>query len=481
MAGVPVLASCQVGSAQRLTSPSSFRRALPIPPLAEAAAQGGGAEALVLTAAPGATRFVPGIRTETWGFNGSYLGPTLRARVGQDVRILVRNALSRTTTVHWHGMHLPARYDGGPHQPIPPGGQWEAEWHVDQPPATLWYHPHPHGETQEHVYRGLAGMFILDPVDGPDPRLPHRYGVDDIPLIVQDKKIDGDGELIFDDGGNEIGLLGDTILTNGQNGAHVRVVAELTRLRILNGSSARSYLFGFEDDRMFHQIASDGGLLPAAVECTRLPLSPAERAEIVVRLSPGERVRLRTFGADLGDVAAPPAFGADDAADVLELRAEERLQASPDLPRQLAALPVLHESEAVREREFVFEGREINGQKMEMDRIDATVEVDTVEVWEVYNRNLFPHNFHVHDVQFQVLSVDGEAPPAHLAGLKDTVYLAPRRTYRLIMKFADYADPGAPYMFHCHLLRHEDEGMMGQFVVVEPGDVAVPPSTDHDH
>ena len=476
----PLLSGCGGGSGQRLISPRTFHTPLPIPPLADSMTEEG-SRRFALTAAPGRSELRPGIETETWGYNGPYLGPTLRARVGEHVHVTVTNKLTETTTVHWHGMHLPAEYDGGPHQPVDPGEQWQAEWVINQPPATLWYHPHPHGETEEHVTRGLAGMFWLDPADGPDERLPHRYGIDDIPLVVQDKKVADDGGLVFDDGGNEIGLLGDLVLTNGVTGAHLTVDAELTRLRILNGSTARSYLLGFDDDRAFHQIGTDGGLMAGPVECRRVPLSPGERAEIVVRLSPGERVRLRTFGAALGDVVSNAAFGGEDTADLLELRARKTLSPSPALPAELAAIAWLDASRAVQERRFTLEDRAINGREMDMERIDATVEVDTIEVWEVYNRNLFPHNFHVHDVQFQVLSVDGGEPAPHLRGWKDTVYLEPRRTYRLAMEFADYADPTAPYMFHCHLLLHEDEGMMGQFVVVNPGETAVLPQSDHQH
>jgi bilirubin oxidase len=106
---------------------------------------------------------------------------------------------------------------------------------------------------------------------------------------------------------------------------------------------------------------------------------------------------------------------------------------------------------------------------MAMDHIDEVVELGSTEIWKVTNNMAFPHNFHVHDVQFQVLSIAGAAPPPELAGWKDTVYLRPNSEYRLIMRFDDYSDPDHPYMYHCHLLRHEDSGMMGQFLVLRPG------------
>ncbi|MFI6796443.1 multicopper oxidase domain-containing protein [Streptosporangium canum] len=142
---------------------------------------------------PGTTQFEDGKPTETWGFNGSYLGPTLRAKHGEKVVVNVDNALTQPSTVHWHGMHLPARMDGGPHQMIAPGEQWSPTWTIDQAAASLWYHPHPHGETEEHVQRGLAGMFFIDDDTTQQARLPHDYGRNDIPLIVQDTKFNNDG------------------------------------------------------------------------------------------------------------------------------------------------------------------------------------------------------------------------------------------------------------------------------------------------
>jgi FtsP/CotA-like multicopper oxidase with cupredoxin domain len=114
-------------------------------------------------------------------------------------------------------------------------------------------------------------------------------------------------------------------------------------------------------------------------------------------------------------------------------------------------------------------GHDINDREMDMTRTDFVATVDTSEVWSVTNTNPLPHSFHVHDTQFRILSIDGDAPPPHLAGFKDTIALEWNRTYRLLVRFDDYADPTTPYMYHCHLLWHEDQGMMGQFLVVEPG------------
>ena len=462
----------------------AFDTPLPVPPLAGSRVEDG-VRVFSLHAREGTHRFRPGMRTPTWGYDGDYLGPTLRARVGERVRVHVHNGLAEETSVHWHGMHLPAAMDGGPHQPIAPGGDWSPEWEVRQAPATLWYHPHPHGRTEEHVARGLAGMFILDPpAHEPVEGLPGEYGVDDLPLVIQDKKLDTGGQLVLDDEGNEIGLLGNLFLVNGVAGGIHQVTTDSVRLRLLNGSTARTYQVGLADRRDMALVASDGGLLESPVDVQTVRLSPGERAEVVVRFRPGERVRLRSFAPHLGDVVVPRVFGGEDEVDLVEFRAAARLARSPALPATLTTVERPSAASAARRREFVLEDRDINGRGMDMDRIDATVTLGDTEIWSVRSRNPFPHNFHVHDVQFQVLAVDGRPPPPELAGRKDTVYLEPHVTYDLVMRFEDYADPRHPYMFHCHLLLHEDDGMMGQFVVVEPGragEVGVPAPADHQH
>jgi len=397
----------------------------------------------------------------------------------------VTNDLPESTSTHWHGMHLPAEMDGGPHQMIEPGETWRAEWVVDQAPCTLWYHPHPHGATERHVYRGLAGMFWLDPAAGSEQadvqaQLPHTYGVDDIPLVIADKSFHDAGELIIDDGGNEVGFLGDVVTVNGVAGARLDVSTQWVRLRILNASTARTYALGFADRHVL-MIASDGGMLRSPVRTGRVRLSPAERAEVLVELQPGEELMLHSFEPDLGRVAAPFAVGANDSFDVLRLRAAGELAPSAEMPERLASFGPDASAVAVRRR-FELQGRTINGRRMEMSRIDETMVVGTTELWTVRNMDLSPHNFHVHDVQFEVVAIDGDTPPAELGGRKDTVYLEPHRDYELLMRFQDYTDPQWPYMYHCHLLRHEDEGLMGQFVVVAPGEEADPSLVSgHEH
>lgn len=179
------------------------------------------------------------------------------------MRFRVTNNLGEATSLHWHGMHLPPSMDGGPHQMITAGATWSPTWTIRQQAASLWYHPHPHGRTASHLYRGIAGMFLVDDDTAPGLRLPCTYGVDDIPLIVQDRRLPGGVLDPNEPMAGTTGFLGDRVLVNGTLGPYLRVTAERIRLRLLNGCNARVFRFHFADRRAFAQIASDGGLLPA--------------------------------------------------------------------------------------------------------------------------------------------------------------------------------------------------------------------------
>ncbi|HCS59796.1 MAG TPA: copper oxidase [Microbacterium sp.] len=481
-ASTALLTACDSFSTTAVTE-QEFVNELAIPELAPSTVANG-VRTFQLTAQEGMTDFSGTGEAETWGFNGSFLGPTLRAERGEQVAFEITNQLPEATSVHWHGMHLPAAMDGGPHQMIDQGETWRPAWMIDQPASTLWYHPHPHGETEKHVYLGLAGMFILDDDASLAADLPSEYGVDDLPLIVQDRSFDSNGRLELNNDGSEPGMLGDTVMVNGTVGAYQEVTTERVRLRLLNGSSARTYTFAFED-RPMTMIASDGGFLEAPVERDQIRLAPGERAEVIVEFAPGETARVQSVKTDLGGVAVPATSGGNDEFDVLEFRAASSLTPSPEPSWPQARDAVadeLHEDEASVTRDFVLNNREINGEEMDMSRIDEVVHVGDTEVWEVRSTQPIPHSFHIHDVQFRVLTIDGQAPPPELAGPKDTIYLNPNLTYRLLVRFEDYVDPKMPYMYHCHMLRHEDEGMMGQFVVIEPGDedqVRAPEHSEH--
>ena len=476
---VLVLAGCGAfdggGGAAVTVQNRAISNQLPIPPVLSG-------DHLALTAQPGMTDFGTGTSSPTIGLNGAYLGPTLRLTRGQHVAVDVTNSLDEMTTLHWHGMHLPAQADGGPHSMIEPGQVWSPQWTVDQPAATLWYHPHPHGETAQQVYRGMAGMILIDDPQAPDVGLPRGYGVDDIPLIVQDKSFTPDGKLVGDTPqgpptGPSTGFLGDTIVTNGKVGSYLPVTTEAVRLRLLDASNARFYNFGFADGRNFAVVASDGGLLPAPVTTDRVQLAPGERAEIVVRMAPGETVMLNSTPPVLG--TARDGLYSGGTFDVLQLRAAPTLTPSPQLAAALTTLPAADPATSKQTRTFWIQGRAINGRPMDPHRIDFAVPVDQTELWQVSNKDIQPHNFHVHNVQFRIVAINGKPPPAAQAGLKDTVYVAPQTSASVLLRFTDYTNPDWPYMFHCHLLLHEDLGVMGQFVVVKPGEHAgTPPTSD---
>ncbi|MGY1602567.1 multicopper oxidase family protein [Geodermatophilus sp. SYSU D00815] len=468
----PALAACAGTPAETPTSRGPVRPAPPTapdgtplvqaPPLAPSSTEDG-VRVFRLTAQAGTAEFTRGVRTPTWGYDGAYLGPTLRARRGETVRVELTNRLTEPTTVHWHGMELPGAADGGPHLPLPPGGTSTPSWEVRQPAATLWYHPHPHGHASEQVYRGLAGAFLLD--DDVPAGLPSSYGVDDVPLLLQDKRF-LDGGALDEDTHTAIGPLGDVVLVNGVAAGCLPVTTERIRLRLVNASGGRTYAVAVADGRPLDLVAGDGGLLAAPLPVPSVRLSPGERAELVVALRPGERLPLVSVPPDLG---VPPqlaeVYGGTETLPLVELRAAETLTPSAPLPARLADVPPADASAATTERTFQLGPNRINGQSMDPARIDVEVPLGATEVWTVTSAHEQPHSFHVHGVRFRVLTVDGAPPPPELAGWKDTVYVAPRRTLRLLATFASPADERAPFMFHCHLLWHEDLGMMGQFVV----------------
>ena len=343
---------------------------------------------------------------------------------------------------------------------------------VDQPAATLWYHPHLHGETAAQVYRGAAGMFLVDdPAAAPD--LPDTYGVDDVPLIVQDKSFDGDGEL---DGSeplfNTVGFLGDTIVVNGTVNPHLDVTTERVRLRLLNASNARVYDFGFADDRTFQQVASDAGLLERPYETDRVQLSPGERAEIVVDVEPGERAVLRSFAPDLGVPAVRAVRrAATTASTSSSCGPPTRWRRRRRCPTRLATIDRPDPDDAVRTREFRL------GDSRHQRRPAWTWTASTRSSPSTRprsGRSATPTATRTASTRTSCTSrcwtSTASRPRPSWPGGRTRSTCRRTRPSAIIARFEDHADPTTPYMFHCHVLRHEDQGMMGQFVVVEPGD-----------
>jgi len=363
--------------------------------------------------------------------------------------------------MHGHGMHLPASMDGGPHQPIKPTETWSAQFTVNQKACTNWYHPHLMGKTAEHVYKGLAGFIMIDDAESQSLDLPKNYGVDDIPLVLQDRFFDANYQLDYSPSMMEVmmGYKGDIFITNGVINPFVEVEAKEIRFRILNGSNSTVYTLGFDDNRFFKQIATDNSFLNAPVSLNRVRLSPGERAEIVVDLSDeiDNSLHLKDFTQNKN---------------FLKIDVTKSASIQTSTPSILTTLDIHNPDDVVNRRNFTLSGRMddlfINDKSMDINRIDEVVPLGQVEIWEVYNSMRMEHNFHIHATHFMILERNGNSANVleNEKGYKDTIYLAPGDRVKLIIKMVDYADEVNPYMYHCHFLEHEDAGMMGQFTVV---------------
>ena len=426
---------------------------LSIPELLEPTFHGDGVVYYDLTIGPSRHDYGQTTLTDTYSYNGmSVLGPTLRLKTGDSVVISVTNELDQVTTTHWHGADVPAEEDGGPQSPIYPGTTWVADFDVIQPAATLWYHPHFHGSTAEHIFRGAAGMMIVEDNNPAAATLPATYGVDDIPVIIQDRDFTDESQLDFaiDAGGR--GNRDRTLTVNGTINPFVEVPAGLVRLRLLNASQARVYSLSFEGADMV-KIASDGGYLAGPVVLDRIELAPGDRAEIIV------------------DADESPAALIDDTfGRVLELRPSGSVSGAGPLPDKLTTINRISEAEITVDRSFhmekVGDGWGINGVQMDMSRINETVRLGDVERW-IITADTGRHVFHVHQTQFLVLSINGEPPQPQESGWEDSIFVDPGREVVVAARFNTHADNDTPYMYHCHILDHEELGMMGQFLVVD--------------
>lgn len=425
------------------------------------------------------SQFANGLDTPTFGINGPYLGPTLRLQAGSNIRLNVHNNVGQNSTLHWHGMHVPAKADGGPHQVIRNGESWHPAFEVRQQASTFWYHSHLMPRTGFQVYHGLAGMIIVEDENASGLELPQEYGVDDVPLILQDRRFGSDGSFEYATSMHDrmMGMKGNILLVNGTINPHFVARTNSLRLRVLNGSNSRFYTLAFSDNRRFHQIASDGGLLERPYMINAITLAPAERAELVVDVSDGKTVKLQSTtpsqGGMMGGGMMNMMMGGDEDFDVLEIRPNENRRRSVTLPKKLVTLTDPDPTKAIRTRTFTLGmgmmmggGKvTINGQSMDKNRIDETVTLGTEEIWTIDNPTMMPHPFHIHDVQFRILDRNGKPPNPGERGKKDTVVVNSNERVRLLLGFSDYADPNTPYMYHCHNLEHEDAGMMGQFTV----------------
>lgn len=445
-----------------------------------------------LTLQNGSHQFLSGQITTTMGANGNVLGPTLLLNKGDFVNFSVNNQLSDTTTVHWHGLHVAPENDGGPHTYILPNSTWSPSFTIMDNAATYWYHPHLHHKTDLHVSNGIAGMIIVRDAQEATLNLPRTYGEDDFPIVIQTKDFDTNNQIVVHSNND------DQLMVNATIDPYLDVPAQVIRLRLLNGSSQRSFNLGLDSNQTFYQIASDGGLLNSPVQLTRLMLAPGERAEILVNFSGmnGQTQQLKSYASELPNGiygATNPGMGAGmtlngynpnplNGADFVVLDfnvGSPTSNAIKTISSTLTTNTFWSDSSANTTRNLTFSPQAmgpnqlngdflINNAAFDMNVVSYTIPLNNIEIWEIFNQSGIAHPFHIHDVQFYILTRNGVAPPLNEQGRKDVVLVRPQETVRFITKFEDFANDSVPYMYHCHLLTHEDGGMMGQFVVNNP-------------
>ncbi|MBA8560425.1 multicopper oxidase CueO [Citrobacter portucalensis] len=525
-----------VASALPLWSRSVFaadRPALPIPDLLTADAS----NRMQLVVQAGKSSFA-GKTATTWGYNGNLLGPAVKLNKGQSVTVDIHNQLAEETTLHWHGLEIPGEVDGGPQGIIPAGGKRSVTFTPDQRAATCWFHPHQHGKTGRQVAMGLAGLVLIEDEEIRKLLLPKQWGIDDVPVIIQDKQFSADGQVDYqlDIMTAAVGWFGDTLLTNGAIYPQHAAPRGWLRLRLLNGCNARSLNIAASDNRPLYVIASDGGLLAEPVKVTELPMLMGERFEVLVDVSDGKAFDLVTLPVSQMGMAIAPFDKPHPVMRVQPLL----ITASGTLPDSLTSMPSLPSLEGLTVRKlqlsmdpmldmmgmqmlmkkygaqamagmdhgkmmghmnndnmghgnmnhgnmnhgemgnmqhgdmgnmkhggsFDFHNaNRINGQAFDMNKPMFAAAKGQHERWVISGQgDMMLHPFHIHGTQFRILSENGKAPAAHRAGWKDTVRVE-GGVSEVLVKFDHDAPKEHAYMAHCHLLEHEDTGMMLGFTV----------------
>jgi len=479
-----------------------FTRPLPIPEVLT------GSE-LVIPMRAAKVAVLPGRRTEMWTYGGTFPGPTIRRPAGEPTSVRFVHQLpveAGELTVHLHGGHNSSDDDGQPGgvtavQPqalycdispglsasesgndllIAPGGARTYHYDLSEDGAPergsfQWYHDHRLERTARNVWRGLAGMWIID--DELDGSLPLPSEDRDIPLMLADRSFDARNQLTDpfeqDRRPPDDGVTGKRVLVNGAVLPRHRVRAQRYRLRILNASNFRSYNVALTGGTAMVQIATEAGLMPKPVKRRRILLGPGERVEVIVDFATarGERVRLVSERRSRPDALGSRTFkGA-----LMEFRVEDRRRAdSTAIPQELRPLPawVAEASAAVEHSWQVAVGGGIrprwliNGRAFDPAYVDARPELGSVVTWELHNRTAVAHLMHLHHTDWYMLSRNGRPPRPWERSLKETFFLDPGERVVVAGKLSDYT---GKYVVHCHMLDHEDHGLMSQFEVVEPG------------
>lgn len=414
-----------------------------------------------VTAAPARSALQAGATTDVFAYNGMIPGPTLEVREGDRVIIHFQNQLNERTTVHWHGLHIPVEADGSPFYPIAPGQKHDYTFTVARGTAgTYWYHPHPDMRTGYQVAKGLYGAIIVRADDDPLPR-----SLSEKLIILADNRFTADGSVdiaasqslqgIIDE---ENGREGSLLFVNGRVMPTIRIKpGEVQRWRIINASAARIYRLALQGHSFLH-VGSDGGLFEHPVEEDEILLANSERVELLVRGTgePGSSSFLQTLPYDRYAFQTRPRDW-NQPKNLLSLQYTTEPAVAPvAIPATLRRIPALDPSRSTATRVMTLSQGLINGKTMDMNRVDVTAPLSATEIWEIENVVAMDHPFHLHGFQFQVLDRNGKPEP--YLRWKDTVNVPKHETVRFIVRYDD--NPGL-WMFHCHILCHEDLGMMG--------------------
>ena len=430
-----------------------FSRPLHVPPVARPTWRTANADYYDFTMAEHDVQLFPGVATKVQAYNGEFPGPIISARRGRPVIVRHRNHLAEPAVVHLHGGHVPSDSDGFPMDLIEPGGVREYLYPNKQLGATLWYHDHAHHVEAEHVYRGLAGLYLLD------DEAEHAYGLPDgeydVPIMLRDAQFDDSGQLVYtmEDFADRT-----TLLVNGRPRPHFQVAARKYRFRFVNSSNERAFGLTLADGATMQLIGSDGGLLPAPVPARTFDLWPGERVEVVIDFSRYPLGTQLLLNNTYGEV--------DGTKSVLRFDVVRRAQDRSRVPSILRPLPDLGTPTVNREVQFKLDLTTgmftLDGKVFDPDRVDQQIKLKSTEIWTIRNadtRPAIPHNLHLHLVQYQVLDRNGVAVGGHETGLKDTVTVPAGGVVRIKVRFTDYT---GKFVYHCHMLDHSSMGMMGR-------------------